>query len=341
MHNYTSISASVAGASGYSGAELLRLLSRHPAVRLNKVYANTQAGMRVDALIPSLARVVDLSFLPVEALAEDDSDVLLLALPHAEAMKRLPTLTGTRRIIDLSGDFRLRDTDRYREYYGLAHTAADLLPHAVYGLPETNAPRIASARIVANPGCYATCAALALAPLASHGLLPRSVSVIAYSGVSGAGRSPSATTHFAEANESVRAYKVGTHQHTPEIEQTLSDIAGRPVAVTFIPHLLPVTRGIHATTTMACPDGRSLASIKEMYAAYYAHAPFVRLLDAPPNMKDVAHTNYCDIHLALDAHSNTLVVLATLDNLLKGAAGQAVQNLNLMFGFHETEGLYF
>jgi N-acetyl-gamma-glutamyl-phosphate reductase len=339
MHNYSPVTASVAGGSGYSGAELLRLLHRHPRVALHKVYAHTHAGARVAAAVPSLARVVGQTFLPLDEMAADESDILFLALPHAEAMARVPQLAGARRIVDLSGDFRLRDTARYEEYYGRPHTAPEPLRGAVYGFPELHARRIAAARLVANPGCYATAVALALAPLAADHLLPSTLAVVAASGVSGAGRAVAASMQFAEVNESMRAYKVGVHQHTPEIEQTLGDL-GAQVRVAFIPHLLPVTRGIHVTATVPRPADHSAAQLTALYHEFYREAPFVRLCAEPPHMKDVLQTNFCDIHVALDAHADTVVILATIDNLVKGAAGQAIQNMNLMCGFPETEGLF-
>lgn len=194
---------------------------------------------------------------------------------------------------------------------------------------------------MANPGCYPTSAILALAPLAAKQLLPKQVSVISLSGVSGAGRTPSQKTHFAEANESVSTYKVGSHQHTPEMEQTLSELADTKIAVTFVPHLLPITRGIHTTVTLPLMNNYTVDNIRNLYAEFYANAPFVRMQPESPHIKDVNYTNFCDIHIGFDAHSNTLIVLSAIDNLVKGAGGQAIQNMNLMYGLPETEGLLY
>jgi N-acetyl-gamma-glutamyl-phosphate reductase len=335
------ITASIIGASGYTGVELIKLLLRHPSVEVKNVYAHSSAGKRVAEMYPVFAKTTDLTFQPMDDLAKDTNDLLFVALPHNESQKVIPPLMSKKKIIDLGGDFRLKDPSVYSLYYHAEHTAPDALSEVVYGLPEVNSERIRKASFVANPGCYPTSAILALAPLAAKKLLPLQVSVISLSGVSGAGRTPSVKTHFAEANESVSAYKVGSHQHTPEIEQTLSELADTKVGITFVPHLLPITRGIHTTVTLPLMNNYTLDNIRVLYEQFYASAPFVRLLSEPPHIKDANYTNFCDIHIGFDSHSNTLIILSTIDNLVKGAGGQAIQNMNLMYGLPETEGLLF
>ncbi len=220
---------SIAGASGYTGAELLTLLLRHPNVEVAHVYAHTSAGKKIAAERPALAKVTELSYEPLDAAGNDDSEVVFVSLPHGESQKIIPQFIGKKRIIDLGGDFRLRSADAYSRYYRSEHTAQELIGHAVYGMPELNGVEIKSSSFVANPGCYPTSAILALAPLAAAQLLPPRVGIVSLSGVSGAGKTPSPATHFPEANESVSAYKVGTHQHTPEIEQALSVLAGSDI----------------------------------------------------------------------------------------------------------------
>jgi len=330
---------SIVGASGYTGVELVRMLLRHPLVELKHVYAFSSAGKTVAEVYPAFTKTTDLAFESIDNLAGDTSDFLFFALPHNESQKIIPKFFGKKKILDLGGDFRLKDAGEYERYYNAAHTAQELLPQAVYGMPELNAGTIGTAEFVANPGCYPTAAILALAPLAKNHILPDNVSIVSLSGVSGAGRTPSQKTHFAEANESVSAYKVGVHQHTPEIEQALGILAGKKITAAFVPHLLPITRGIHTTVAIHIMNNYTLADIRSMYAQFYSTAPFVRLLPEPPRILDVNHTNYCDIHIARDEHADTIVILSTIDNLIKGAAGQAIQNMNLMCGFTETAGL--
>jgi N-acetyl-gamma-glutamyl-phosphate reductase len=339
--NTQSISASIIGAAGYSGAELLRILRRHPHVRVKRLFAASNAGKHVADVLPQLRGSYDCSFETYKPELTDGSDIVFLALPSGEAMHIVPELLARNlRVIDLGGDFRLRDPKLYEQYYTHVHAAPDSLLSAVYGLPEWNRAKIAEARLVANPGCYPTSVILPLAPLlrakiiAELGIIANSLS-----GVSGAGRSSSAEMSFAEVNESVRPYKVGVHQHIPEIEQTLGDLSGMSSAVTFIPHLLPITRGILSSiaTTLVRPTSRD--EVMSIFRSAYKGCPFVRILEGTPEIKNVVQTNFIDIGFSLYERGNQLLLFSTIDNLVKGAAGQAVQNMNLMFGFNETEGL--
>ncbi len=253
----------------------------------------------------------------------------------------VPRLHGqVGRVIDLGGDFRLKSPALYEQYYRHAHSATALLGEAVYGLPELGTDRIRPARLLANPGCYPTSAILALAPALRAGLVrPEGIVINALSGTSGAGRSSSVDLSFTEVNESVRAYKVGTHQHIPEIESVLTEAAGAAVTVSFIPHLLPITRGIYTTVHAALARPVTRASVEELYRDFYRSAPFVRVIAGVPQISAVTRTNYCDIGLSVNERTGQLVVISTIDNLVKGAAGQAVQNMNIMFGLPETSGL--
>ena len=335
------VNAAIIGASGYSGAELLRVLSSHPGVRVQKVTAASSAGKRVDALYPAFAGQCDLEYDELVPAGLDGIDVAFVALPSGEAMKIIPLLRDrVRRIIDLGGDFRLRSAGLYEKYYRHLHTAPELLTAAVYGLPELNRDLIAAAKFVANPGCYPTGAILALLPALKHGIIhPGGIVINSLSGVSGAGRSASVEMSFAEINENVRAYKIGIHQHIPEIESVLAEASGAAVTVSFVPHLIPITRGIYTTAHAGLSVALSAAELLTLYEEFYAPHPFVRITRQVPQMLAVTRTNYCDIGIAIEGRTNQLIVMSVIDNLVKGAAGQAVQNMNIMCGFNETEGL--
>jgi len=336
------ISVSVLGASGYSGVELLKILYRHPDVKIGRLFANSSAGKTLAETAPVFAKISDavLETYSVESIA--DSDLMFIALPSGEALSLVPDMiTAGKRVIDLGGDFRLQDTTLYEQYYKRIHTAKRELKKAVYGLPEWNKPQIQSASLLANPGCYPTSAILPLAPLLKEGLIEQKGIVInSLSGVSGAGRSSSVEMSFVEVNESVRAYKVGTHQHIPEIRSVLGNISGSPVSFSFVPHLMPITRGIYTSISAVLAQTINEQSVLAAYEKYYSEAPFVRYsASAIPEMKNAAFTNFIDIGFRINQEDHQLLVFSVIDNLLKGAAGQAVQNMNLMFGFPETEGL--
>ena len=321
----------VAGATGYAGQELVRILARHPAVTLTA--AMSSGATSTPRPMPALARIWDGTVVPldVERLAAD-ADVVFLALPEAASAELAPALIERgRRVIDLSGAFRIRDdADRLRWY-----PATTALPAGTaYGFSERNKAAIQAARLVSNPGCYPTAALLALQPLADAGLLNGSIVIDAKSGVSGAGKTPSDRTHFSENHGSVAAYGVFSHRHTAEIEQELTS------AVTFVPHLVPLDRGILETIYTSLRPGTTEAQVTETLERAYADAPFVRLTGSTlPEIKHVAHTNFCDIGWKVDEARGRAVLVAVIDNLVKGAAGSAVQNLNIMLGLDERTGL--
>lgn len=336
------IRVSVAGATGYAGGELLRWLRAHPAVEIHRLASRRWAERSVDDAWPALrgmeGRILEET--DPEALA-DGTDAVLLAVPHGVGMELVPSLLEREvRVVDLSADFRLRDPAAYARWYGRDHLAPTLLDEAVYGLPELNRSALGSARLVANPGCYPTAVAVALAPLAGAGWVQGTVSVDAKSGASGAGRSPAPNTTFVEVNESVRPYGVGEHRHTPEMEQTLAD-AGLDVGVFFTPHLVPMSRGLLACCHFRLDPTVDPEEIGSRYRTAYAGEPFVRLLEEElPATRNTVGSNFCDVAVRVDAGRGVGVAMAALDNLGKGAAGQAVQCLNAMFGLDEKEGLW-
>ncbi|GFN21887.1 N-acetyl-gamma-glutamyl-phosphate reductase [Thermanaeromonas sp. C210] len=338
------VKVAVIGATGYTGAELVRLLARHPHVELAALTSHSFAGQNMDRVYPSLrgftrAACEDLD--PVEALSR--AEVVFLALPHGhavvvaeEAEKR-----GVR-VIDLGADLRFRDARVYEEWYGLKHPNPALSARAVYGLPEIYGREIAGARVVANPGCYPTSAILALAPLLKSGYAEiGSIIIDAKSGVSGAGRKAQLTSLFVECNENVHPYGVAAHRHTPEIEQELSRLAGEAVRISFTPHLLPMSRGILCTVYVNLKEGVEEEELRRLYEEFYREAPFVHLLprDQWPHTRWVYGSNLCHLNLKVDRRTRRVIIASAIDNLTKGASGQAVQNLNLMFGWPETTGL--
>lgn len=340
------IRASVIGASGYGGAEAVRLLATHPEIDIVHVTADTKKGQGMSNLYPNLRRFVDQTMIAADAGAIGrDSDVTFLSLPSGKAMHMvLPLLEGGSKVIDIAADFRLRDADLYPTWYKFEHVAPSYLGEAVYGLPELHREAIRQTRLLANPGCYPAAALLALLPLMRSGKVQTSGVVIdAKSGVSGAGRGGGGGFGYAEVNENLSAYSVTAHNHTAEIEQELSGATGSPVRVVFTPHLVPMTRGILATAyaplTEALSDDEALALYDEMYA----NEPFVRVLgpDALPQTKATLGSNYCDVTVRINPRTQTAIAIAAIDNLGRGAAGQAVQNMNLMFDLPETTGLAF
>jgi N-acetyl-gamma-glutamyl-phosphate reductase len=333
----------VVGATGYAGAELVRILSGHPETELTVLTSRQYAGTRFDHVFPAMSGIVDI--VCEEYSAEricDGADVVFMALPHQLPMSFVPDIIKRdKKVIDLSADFRFNDAAVYETVYQ-AHTAKELLGAAVYGLCEIYTDKIKTARLIGNPGCYPTSVLLPLIPLLKQGLLePAGIIADSKSGVSGAGRSLSMTSHYCEVNESFKAYKVAAHRHNPEMDAILSRETRSPVSITFVPHLVPMTRGM-LTTIYATPvSGVKLQDIAESYAAAYSKKPFIRL--RPENkMPDTLHvrgSNYCDIGYKLDEKNKRLIIISAIDNLVKGAAGQAVQNMNLMMGFDETAGL--
>jgi N-acetyl-gamma-glutamyl-phosphate reductase len=333
----------VVGASGYTGAELLRLLAGHDGVDISGVTSRQYAGQPVSGQFPSLRGCVEMDFelLNLSEVAQR-SDIVFTAVPHQTAMEMVPELLdGGARVVDLSADFRLADKATYAVWYQ-EHTAPHLLAEAVYGLPELNREKIGAARLIANPGCYPTSAALALAPLLEDGRIdPATVIIDSKSGTSGAGRGAKVASLFCEVNEGFKAYGLPKHRHTPEIEQTLSTLAGQEVIINFTPHLVPANRGILSTCYSSLAGNAGSAELHGLFCKYYEGEPFIRVLPEGqlPNISQVRGSNFCDIGLVVDNRTNRVIVVSAIDNLVKGAAGQAIQNMNLMLGLPETQGL--
>ena len=335
------IRVGIVGGTGYTGVELLRLLARHPEVEIKAITSRGDAGKPVADMFPSLRGHVGLAFSDPAQAALDECDAVFFATPNGIAMQQVPALLDAGvKVIDLAADFRLKNAADWEKWYGMPHACPHLLEQAVYGLPEVNREQIRTARLVANPGCYPTAVQLGFIPLIEAGIVDAEGLIAdAKSGVSGAGRKAEVHTLFAEASDNFKAYGVGGHRHLPEISQGLSAVASRDVGLTFVPHLTPLIRGIHATLyahlSAECGDLQSL------YERRYANERFVDVLPAGshPETRSVRASNVCRIAVHRPQGGDTVVVLSVIDNLVKGAAGQAVQNLNLMFGFDESCGL--
>ena len=335
------IRVGIVGGTGYTGVELLRLLALHPKVEIVAITSRSEAGVAVADLFPSLRHRVDLRFTEPDVGRLAECDAVFFATPNGTAMTMAPALLAAgARVIDLAADFRLRDAAEWEDWYGMPHACPDLLAEAVYGLPELNRDRIGQARLIANPGCYPTAVLLGFMPVVETGLVDLgSLIADAKSGVSGAGRKASVPTLMAECGESFKAYGVPGHRHLPEIRQALGWMAGGEVGLTFVPHLLPMIRGIHATLYAGLTG--EPGDLQALFEQRYAGEPFVDVLPAGshPETRTVRGVNHCRMAVHRPQGGDTLVVLSVIDNLTKGAAGQAVQNLNLMFGLPETTGL--
>lgn len=333
----------IIGAPGYAGIELTRLVLGHPTMRLAALTSSAEAGKRVDDVYPVLSGLTDLAYVdPDVAAIADAADIAFLAVPHTAALELAPALLDAGlTVIDASADYRLKDPAVYEAWYGVPHTSSHLLETAVYGLPEIDRSHLAGAKLVACPGCYPTASLLAAVPALEAGIATGDrVFVDAKSGVSGAGRSPGAGTHFPTVNESLQPYKVGSHRHTPEIEQGLAAAAGRHVRAVFTPHLVPMTRGLLSTVYLDGVAGLSSADVVEVYRTRYAGEPFIRVHDAGrmPSTAEVRGTNRAHIGVSVDP-SGAIVAVCAIDNLVKGTAGQAIQCANLVLGQAETAGL--
>ena len=337
------IKIGIAGASGYTGLELIRLLVGHPGVELTVLTSETFQGQNIAEVFPSLNGIVDLELRPLDNNIAKDCQVLFLALPHTLAMSKLPDyLQSDCKIIDLSADYRLKDPKAYTDWYSVTHTNPELLEKAVYGLPELHRQAIQSAQLVANPGCYPTSVVLALAPLLKTDWVDLgSIISDSKSGVSGAGRKPSLTSHFAEVNEGISPYGLADHRHTPEMEQELSALAGKSVRLTFSPHLVPMTRGMLSTVYINLNQAITDEKLVEHYRSFYKGENFIRVLNPGKfaSSHHVLSSNFCDIGLKVDSRNQRLIITSALDNLIKGASGQAVQNMNIMLGLDEKTGL--
>lgn len=336
----------IIGANGYSGEELCALLGRHPHVQIVAVTSRQHAGKPVSEILPRLRGTPafgSMSFTEstVAAVLASGAQFAFLALPHGLAAEfAAPLVQAGVRVIDLSADFRLRDANIFQEFYGEAHAAAHLLPDAVYGIPEIHRSPIAKSKLVASAGCYPTSILLPLVPLLKAGLIETSpITVSSLSGVSGAGRKADTALLFAECNESLKAYGLPKHRHLSEIEQELSTASGEKVVITFVPHLAPMNRGIHSTIFVRPKGSTSAKDVEACWEKAYAKETFVRVSHSLPDVKNVNGTNFCDLAVRYDERAGQLILLSALDNLVKGAAGQAVQNFNIMAHLSETEGL--
>lgn len=334
------IKCGIVGATGYTGVELLRLLASHPDASIEVVTSRSESGRLVADLFTNLRGHVDLAFTEPDTSSLGQCDMVFFATPNGTAMKYVPELLKADvRIIDLAADFRIKDKTVWKQWYGMPHACPELLEEAVYGLPEINRDVIRKAKLVANPGCYPTAVTLGFLPLLKAGMVDTAQLIAdAKSGVSGAGRKAQVGSLLAEAGDNFKAYAVPGHRHLPEIRQTLSTVIGGQVGLTFVPHLLPILRGIHATLYAKIQNKTDL---QNLYEQHYADEPFVDVLPAGshPETRSCRGANVCRIAVHQPQDSDTVVVLSVIDNLVKGAAGQAVQNMNLMYGLDESAGL--
>ena len=336
------IKVGIIGATGYAGSELVRLITQHPKAELVTMTSQSYAGQEYKEVYSNYSH---LDYVceeeHIEEMAEK-CDVIFLALPHGVASKKINAdILSKTKIIDLGADFRIQDVDVYEKWY-TTHYSKDILPEAVYGLCEINRDKIKGKRIVANPGCYTSCSILSLYPLVKEGMIDLSSIIIdAKSGATGAGRGLSLGNHYCELNESVKAYKVASHRHTPEIEEQLSIAAGQDIVLNFTPHLIPMDRGILATCYATLNKKYTYDDIRKAYEKYYGHEHFIRLTKEGvfPETKWVKGSNFVDIGFTVDERTNRVIVIGALDNLFKGAAGQAVQNMNIIMGIEETTGI--
>ena len=330
----------VLGASGFAGAELLRILEAHPEIEVTAAAASSQVGRSLADAYPGLPSLAQLSFISVKEALEADVDIVFSSLPHKASMDLFASEDGPR-VVDLGGDFRLDDAVQYKDWFGEPHADPEALGSWVYGLTEFHRDRVAEARRVANPGCYSTAALLALLPLVAAGMIePERIHIDAKSGVSGAGRAGGEGFDFCSANENLSPYKVTGHKHIAEIEQELARAAGREARVSFVPHLVPMNRGLLASCVAQAVPGSSAGDFAGVISAAYRDEPFVRVLDtALPQTKRLSGTNFAEVAVRFDARTGRVLAFGAIDNLGKGAAGQAVQNANLMVGLPETTGL--
>lgn len=335
------IKVGVIGATGYTGSELVRLLVRHPKVALKLLTSESQAGKKYSDLYPQYFCICDITLKRIADIKNEKLDLIFLALPHRVSMDFISALKDIPyKIIDLSADFRLKSYTTYEEWYKTKHQAKKMISKFIYGLPELNRSKIRNAKFIANPGCYPTSAILALAPLLKKGLIKsRDIIVDSKSGVTGAGAKAKDSTHFPEVFGNFSAYGVGTHRHTPEIEATLKEVSKKSVKVNFQPHLLPIDRGILTTTYSTPTKELDDELLFEEFDLFYKDEQFVRVVSAPPSVKNVRGSNYCDVFVKYDKRTKKVITVSAIDNLVKGASGQAIQNMNIMFNLLEKTGL--
>lgn len=346
MFEQTKLRVAIVGSTGYGGVELIRLLQNHPRVEITSVISSSASGVPISDGFPHLTNIVERNLDGVEPLEiAERADLVFTATPSGVSSKLVPQLLEVGlKVIDLSGDFRLKDGSEYEKWYKHDAPEADVLAKAVYGLCEVYGEEVKGVDFVSNPGCYPTATLLGLIPAISAGWIdPESLIIDAKSGVSGAGRGTSLTVHYAEINENLKAYKLNKHQHIPEIEQVLGEVAGQEVTVTFTTHLVPMTRGIMSTMYATLLGAYTDEDFVDLYRQYYKGRRFVRVRDQGiwPATKEVSGSNYCDIGFAADSRTGRVTIISVIDNVVKGAAGQAIQNLNLMMGWEESLGLTF
>lgn len=335
------IQVGIIGATGFTGSELARILLRHPKVNLAAISSETHAGRDFSEVHPMFRNIFDLPLVTAkDLLADENIEILFLALPHGVSMEFVRDMdTGSRRIIDLSADFRLDSDETYNAWYPKSHVYPQGFKRSVYGVPELFEDEIRNSDLIGNPGCYPTATILGLAPLAYAGVIDPDIIVDAKSGVTGAGVKPKETNHFSNVHSDFKAYGLPTHRHTIEMEQTLNKLNKKDHRIQFTPHLLPVDRGILATIYCRSAVKPEALHVEELFREFYKDKPFIRWRSFPPAIKDVRGTNYCDIYAYYDKRSEKVIVLSAIDNLMKGAAGQAVQNMNLLLDIDETTGL--
>jgi len=337
------IRVGVLGATGYAGIELVRILLSHPNSEITYIVSNSYVGQKISQVYPHLKGVLDMECGDLdENKIKSLCDIVFTALPHGASKNVIPSLYNMGlKIIDLSGDFRYDDIKVYEKWYGESHPAPEILEKSVYGLPELHRDKIKQTDIVGNPGCYTTCSILGLAPLLANGLCEtKNIIIDAKSGVTGAGRGLSTDVHFCECTENMKAYKIAAHRHTSEIEQELSNIAGEDIVLSFTPHLIPMKRGILATCYANLKTKMSTEELTYIYKDFYKNEYFIRVYDSGlPETNHVAGSNFVDIGIVVDERLNRAVIVSCIDNLVKGAAGQAVQNMNILYGLEEKTGL--
>ena len=337
------VKVGIVGSTGYAGYQLSVILSQHKNVSIVFLSSHNYSNMRLSDVYGNLGDILEKVCIDMHTVESKlpEIDVLFLALPHGQSFDLVEkALSFGVKVIDLGADYRLRDHKDYEKWYGVTHKLTNHLEDAVYGLPEINRKKISSSKLVANPGCYPTASILALAPLMQFGIIDNSSIIIdAKSGVSGAGRGTNISTMFCECSESVKAYNIATHRHTPEIEQQLSDVVGDKIVLSFTPHLVPMSRGILATCYGNLKKSITQDELYDLYRSYYKNEVFVRVRENLPETRHVRGSNICDIAVRLDERTNRVIAVSAIDNLIKGAAGQAVQNMNILFGFYEHVGL--
>ena len=331
----------IIGGSGYSGKELIRILLDHPHVEIKFIFAKSSADKKLSDIYPIFKNRLDIT---IETFSENrlkNIDLVFSALPHGESMEILPEIVDSgKKVIDLGGDFRFKNTDVYEQWYGKKHIAQREAQSFVYGLAELNSEKIKNSNCIANAGCYPTSAILGLVPiLQTDWIDTNNIVVNSMSGVSGAGRKASVELNYCEVNESVKAYRIGNHQHTPEITTVIEEYLGKKINIIFVPHLIPINRGIYTTIYLKPFEKIDSVKLRELYTEYYKDSLFVRISDEAPQIQNVVYTNFCDIYVTYSEKSGFIVINSVLDNLIKGAAGGAVQNMNLMYGYNEGEGL--